>query len=55
MFKNYFLLTKKNKLFCLKYSLQREHTTIRKQDFLCIKVTLNLSILLQLIELLSAI
>ena len=60
MFKNIvfddFLLTKNiNIIFCLKYSLQREHPTLTKQDFLCIKVTLHLSILLQLIQLMTAI
>ena len=40
---------------CLKYSLQKEHTTISKQDFICIKITLHLSVLLQLIQLISAI
>jgi len=57
MLKNYFLLTKnKNKnILCLKYSLQREHTPISKPDFLCIKMPLHLSILLQLIELITAI
>ena len=58
MFKNNFfddfLLTKNiDIIFCLKYSLQREHPTLRKQDFLCIKMTHHLSILLQLIQLIS--
>ena len=60
MFKNIvfddFLLTKNiNIIFCLKYSLQREHPTLSKQDFLCIKMTHHLSILLQLMELITAI
>ena len=56
MFKNYFLLTKyKNKNILPEVFTAKGHTTINKQECLCIKMTLHLSILLQLIEFISAI
>ena len=51
MFKNYFLLTKnKNKNILSEVFASKGHTSISKQDFICIKMTHHLSILLQLME-----
>ena len=53
MLKRCFLISKKIKnRSAVSYSMQREHTALIKQTFLCFKMTLHLSILLQLTELL---